>query len=595
MQKPLIFIFICSLLILQASSQNFDIDMTFNHTKIPYKWGQMKRYHQILKNVTKDIHYNETQEYEFDYGGYRTTFSMEIQDYEGKGPNPCEITPRSVDIEFDRLDASINPKNIEYLAMHSFNNILVTLNAEFNLQVFYIKSEYVFYKGLDIYLLDQIKIDPQTLSPYIPGSQNLIISNSHNGKLVHILLPSTMLTFEMVRIEDIQSFKIKLFKNSDYRVRKEISAAQFSNGYLFVSVDEDGIDVYQVQNEISVNYYFIKNLNQNSLSLPYFLNAVDLATDHSHRLYIVCPNNGVIIYFVYENAFEKSGIVHTISNLKNSTKIAVRGDHTLVVIGDDVERSYVTEIFYDIETNDYFINRYFTSTEYTWTDVQMGELFTFIQGRGYHKILYQGINKELVPQADKHSDFLNGIALQEIDQYDVKQVQSVYKGATSFIAITDNSIYGIELQEIPPKLVCRADQKSQIGESNMRLVFNSTDCNLATYHSPILYNVWQMCQTDFNFKLVVHDIWIDGQNVSVAGLIAVIVILIFIILIMVFAYLFNKYKQRFSKTESELLDIKQKYHVLETASSKNKDTTVMQDKSNLQFNNNNQLDTSALR
>ncbi|EAR80739.2 hypothetical protein TTHERM_02442130 (macronuclear) [Tetrahymena thermophila SB210] len=41
----------------------------------------------------------------------------------------------------------------------------------------------------------------------------------------------------------------------------------------------------------------------------------------------------------------------------------------------------------------------------------MGELFTFIQGRGYHKILYQGINKELVPQADKHSDFLNGIAL----------------------------------------------------------------------------------------------------------------------------------------------------------------------------------------
>ncbi|KAL4477538.1 hypothetical protein ABPG74_002688 [Tetrahymena malaccensis] len=555
----------------------------------------MKKYHQILPNVTKEVHYNETQEYEFDYGGFRTTFSMEIQDYEGKGPNPCEIMPRSVDIEFDRLDASINTNNIEYLAMHSFNNILVTLNAEFNLQVFYIRTPVAMFKNIDIYLLDSIKIDPQTLSPYTPGSQNIIITNSHNGELVHLLFPSTMLTFEMVRIEEISSLKIKLLKNSDYRVRKEISAAQFSKGYLFVSVDQDGIDVYQIDKQLSTKYLFIKNLNQNTLQLPFFLNAVDLATDLSHRLYIVCPNNGVLIYFVSETTFESSGIVHTISNLRNSTKIAVRGDHTLVVIGDDIERSYITEIFYDIESNDYFINRYFTSTEYTWTDVQMGELFTFIQGRGYHKILYQGINKELMPQSDKHSDFLNGIALQEIDQYDVKQVQSVYKGSTSFIAITENSIYGIELQEVPPKLVCRADQKSQIGESNMRLVFNSTDCNLATFHSPILYNVWQMCQTDFNFKLVVHDIWIDGQNVSVAGLIAIIVILVFIILVMVFAYLFHIYKSRFSKTESELQDIKQKYLILETASSKNKDTTVMQDKSNLQFNNNNQLDTSALR
>ncbi|KAL4496546.1 hypothetical protein ABPG72_015907 [Tetrahymena utriculariae] len=594
MQRPLIFFIFCTLLILQATTQDADIDMLLNHTKVPYKWGQMKRYHQILKNVSKEVHYNETQEYEFDYGGYRTTYSMEIQDYQGKGPNPCEIVPRSVDIEFDRLDASINPKNIEYLAMHSFNNILVTLNAEFNLQVFYIKTSVAMLKGLDIYLIDQLNIDPQTLSPYTPGSQNLIITNSHNGKLVHLLFPSTMLTFEMTRIEDISTFKIKLLKNSDYRVRKEISAAQFSKGFLFVSVDQDGIDVYSLEQQLSTNYQFIKNLNQNSLQLPYFLNAVDLATDLSHRLYIVCPNNGVIIYQVNET-FESSGIAHTISNLRNSTKIAVRGDHTLVVIGDDVERSYITEVFYDIESNNYFINRYFTSTEFTWTDVQMGELFTFIQGRGYHKILYQGINKVLVPQADKHSDFLNGIALQEIDQYDVKQVQSVYKGATSFIAITENSIYGIELQEIPPKLICRADKKSQIGESSMKLVFNSTDCNLATYHSPILYNVWQMCQTDFNFKLTVHEIWIDGQNVSVAGLIAIIVILVFIILIMLFAYLYNKYKNRFSKTESELQEIKQKYLILETASSKTKDLTVMQDKSNLQFNNNSQLDTSALR
>lgn len=53
-----------------------------------------------------------------------------------------------------------------------------------------------------------------------------------------------MYTFELPN--DSGSMNMTLYKNIDFKFRKNIYQAEFVKGYIFVSTGDDGIDVYKM-------------------------------------------------------------------------------------------------------------------------------------------------------------------------------------------------------------------------------------------------------------------------------------------------------------------------------------------------------------
>lgn len=54
----------------------------------------------------------------------------------------------------------------------------------------------------------------------------------------------------------------------------------------------------------------------------------------------------------------------------------------------EITVNFMREVFFNIETKDYFVNRYFQDIGLHWEEVKMGEVFTLVQGIGHHRIIY---------------------------------------------------------------------------------------------------------------------------------------------------------------------------------------------------------------
>ncbi|EGR27587.1 hypothetical protein IMG5_193870, partial [Ichthyophthirius multifiliis] len=270
------------------------------------------------------------------------------------------------------------------------------------------------------------------------------------------------------------------------------------------------------------------------------------------NIYALDQNSGIYLFQqIFQDEIVLPSEIYQIKKVfieqKNGQIFNMYKQETFIVVGSQYGNFIATEIEFNLQNNEYFINRQH-EVSYDIQDILINENYAILCGANTHTIVWHSINSKVIQDIQPYQAYFNIFGYNGGAFFKGAYNETVGKSVDFFAGLQRRHIFVVKIIEDDPYFTCDATDskiKNLIGDHNLFLQANK---NCPTQKQP---NSNQYCIDKLKLTLSVQNVYADSEN---ALDITVFFFCCIALLLLIGVTIYRLYKRKYARKTNLLLE-----------------------------------------